>query len=85
MNFRRRQIAFLIFAYFFIKLLAKQRRQKIREKKSPFRENFFSLYQKNRKFRIEIQIGRGGAGKGICYACRMMDAFRVTALPSRDG
>lgn len=52
MNFRRRQIAFLIFAYFFIKLLAKQRRQKIREKKAPFRENFFAIYQESRKFRM---------------------------------
>ena len=49
MNFRRRQIAFLIFAYFFIKLLAKQRRWKVREGKSPFSGEFFlSLLEKQK-------------------------------------
>lgn len=48
MNFRRRQIAFLIFAYFFIKLLAKQRRQKVREGKSPFSGEFFRYLSEKR-------------------------------------
>lgn len=49
MNFRRRQIAFLIFAYFFIKLLAKQRRQKVREGKSPFSGEFFRYLSEKQK------------------------------------